>query len=424
MEKISSFVLPNDLTVIHAPKPTSLSVSVSLMAIAGCLYESPEEIGAAHFLEHLVFCGTEKYPDEMELAKLIDERGGIRNAYTNKETVEYFAKVLKDDAETAFEYLSEISIRPLLRSEDVEKQKKVIEQEIYRFKSDPEKLAPRLIYSLLYPGTRAGIFTTGEIDDIQKISREKILTYHKRAYCGANMVLTICGNISKQLAEDLSKKYFLDLNQGKKIDSVDINAELPQKTSLTLTIPNLKQTVLTLGQRGLKDDDPGHYAADLISVLLTRGKSSRLFHEIRERRSLAYMITGNNLSGRNIGIFTLQVGLAASRVQECIEVIKAETKRIISEKISDRELAKILSFIKSGIAFSFEDSLTEASYHSRSWCSNGRIETASEVISHYESVIKNPGLIQETAKRLFNQDPSVLLIGQEVGNLTDSHRNL
>ncbi|MCX6719316.1 MAG: pitrilysin family protein, partial [Candidatus Taylorbacteria bacterium] len=397
-------------TIVHIPRPGSLNVSLNLMAIAGSMYESLEEVGIAHFLEHLVSDGTEKYPDEKKLALLIDERGGIRNASTSKETIEYFVKILREDMEIAFEYLSEISIRPLLKEADIEKQKRIIEQEIYRFKSDPEKLAQRLIYSVIFPGTRLGSFSTGDVDDIKKISRSSILAYHRRTHCAKNMVLSVCGDISEEQIRVFTERYFADLVSGEKMPTIDPHA-MPKEQPTFQVVFDSRQAVLTVGYNGVRLSDERHYAADLLPMLLTRGRSSRLYHEIREKRSLAYVVSSNNFNGRNMGIFTIQVGLANDKITECLGIIKTELERIISEDISDGELHKALAFIRSGIAFSSENSLWEASYYSRLWCSTGMIRSINEELAYYESIIRNPNVLKEFWKKMFHVGPAILAIG-------------
>lgn len=409
--KISSFTISNGLTVIHTRRPNSLNVSMSLMVIAGSMYESSEEIGVAHFLEHIVSDGTEKYPTEKRLAELIDERGGARNAITNKETIEYVVKVLKEDSEIAFEYLSEISIHPLIRDEDVQKQKKIIEQEIYRFKSDPEKFAQRLIYSAIFPDTRIGGLTTGDVDDVKRISQSNILSYHYRTHCAKNMVLSVCGNISEEAVLVLARKYFGDLTSGEKLSPIDLHV-VPKNEPMLQIMPDLKQAILAVGYQGFRSGDKDHYVADILSVLLTRGKSSRLFYEIREKRALAYMVNSNNFNGRNIGVFTIQVGLANDKVSECLEIIKTELKKVTSSDLPEVELNKALAFIRSNIAFSFENSLFEASYYSRLWCFTGIVQPIERELDYYESIIHTPSLIQETAKKMFSVNPAVLIIGQ------------
>lgn len=408
--EVSYFTTSNGLTVAYCGRAESPNVSMSLMVIAGSMYESSDEVGVAHFLEHIVFDGTEKYPSDKELAALIDERGGIRGAITSKEFIEYTAKVLKEDSEVAFEYLAEIVTHPLVRENDVQKQKKIIEQEIYRFKSDPEKLSQRLIYSVLFPNTRVGDLNTGDVEDIKKISQPKVLSYHKRTHCAKNMVLSVCGNLSEEHVKALVEKYFGNMESGEKIATIDI-LPISAPDPKNIIVPNSRQAVVSIGYHSFKTDDLKRYAADLLLALLTRGKTSRLYYEIREKRALAYMVSGSNFNGRNMGNLILQIGLAPDKISECLDVINNELKAIASIAIPQTELNKALAFIKAGIDFSFENSLVEASYYSRMWCSTGLIRSVKQELAQYESIAKIPDFIKKTAAEVFTPNPAILVIG-------------
>jgi predicted Zn-dependent peptidase len=373
------------------------------------MYESADEIGVAHFLEHITFDGTEKYPDDQKFAAYIEDRGGFRGASTSKETIEYVAKVLKEDAEIAFDCLSQMVIHPLVREEDIQKEKKIIEQEIYRFKNNPEDYAPRLMYSALFPGTRMGALNTGDVDDIKKISRLGIVSYLNKTHCARNAVLSVCGNISEDHLRNLITTYFGNMKSGEKIPFIDVSV-MPKKDPLFETRQGLKQAVVAVGYQGFTTGDSRHYAADLLSRLLVRGKSSRLNYEIRERRALAYTIQGGNNSDRNSGTFTIRVGMAEEKISECFQVIREELKKIASEPILQNELEKALALVTSNIAFSFENSLAEASYHSDTWCSTGTVQTVNEELAEYKKVAGNPSLMQEVATKLFSPDPAVLVI--------------
>ncbi|HEY4503830.1 MAG TPA: pitrilysin family protein [Candidatus Paceibacterota bacterium] len=406
------FTISNNLTTIYTPRIGSPNISISVRILAGSMYESEEEIGVAHFLEHIVFDGTEKYPSEKEISELIDNRGGYRNGSTNKETVEYIVKVLKEDIETAFDYLSQIIISPLCLEKSIEKEKKIIEQEIYRFKSDPEKLAPRLIYSILFPGTRLGKLNTGDVDDINKIDRDKILSYLNRNYCASNMVISICGDTSKEYIKELIEKYFGKIPSGKKISPMEVkHFELKNGTHYIEIMPNIKQANLTVGYHGHKYNTNSResYAMDLISNVLSRGKSSRLVNEIREKRGLAYVVNSNNHTGRNFGLFTIGVGLAEKNIDNCLQIIDEQTADIHKNLLSE-ELDKAYTFIKVGLSFALENSLTEASMYSNMWCSTGILKSVENELAKYAEVANDRDFVKEVAKNIFSKNHAILII--------------
>jgi predicted Zn-dependent peptidase len=407
---ISSFVTSSGLKVAHIYRSDSLNTSISLRVLAGSIYESFDEIGVAHFLEHIVSDGTKKYPNKKSLVNLIEEKGGFRNASTNKETIEYLVKVLKEDSEVAFEYLSEIVINPLIKDEDIEKQKKIIEQEILRFKANPEEFSQRLIYSVVFPNTRLGKLNTGDVDDIKKINRKTIMTYHEKTHVANNMILVVSGNLSLEETKVFAERYFKSIKSSEKIQPVDSRSEPITEPQFELKTDS-KQSILNVAYKGFNSNDNRKYVLNLIFRLLLRGSNSRLFNEIREKRALAYSVSGSNAVGRNHGMFSIRVGISKDKIPECLNIINTELNKITSENISKDELAKSLAFIKAGQAFLFEDSLSEASYYSNLWCSSGEIQPFEEELKKYQLTSGNIELIQNTAKEIFSNNPSILIIG-------------
>ncbi len=412
-KETNTFTTDQGLTVIHTPRPTSGSISFSLRVIAGSMFENNDEIGVAHFLEHIVLDGTKKYPSKKLLSGLIDERGGVRNASTNKERIEYTVKVLKDDAEIAFDFLSQIIIHPLIFEEDISKEKKIIEQEINRIKSDPEKYSERLIYSGLFPGTRLGMLNTGDIEDINKLTRDKIVGFHKKTHSAKNMVLSIVGDISEDEVNAFVKQYFNELEGGSKILPIEISSNISGRPTI-VNMQGLKQTTLTLGYRSFPANTDESYALDIISKILMMGSTSRLRYEIREKMALAYALSGSNHRSRNYGIFTIHIGLDQNRVNECINAIKGEFDKIKNELISQEELNKAYTFIKSGQIFGFENSLTLASFYSDLWSTEEVSISVEDILAKYERIYNNPAYIQEVAKKVFSVEPVIQLIGSNI----------
>ncbi len=409
--KISSFITSQGLTVIHSFRPHSMNLACSLRVIAGSMYENPEEAGVAHFLEHMVLDGTEKYTTKKELSGLIESKGGFRNASTNKEGIEYQIMVLKEEAKAAFEYLSQIILYPLFSEDTIEKQKKIIEQEILRFKSNPEEFASRLAYSTLFK-SRLGGLNTGDIDAIRKITKNKLESFYARTHCAQNMVLALCGNITLDEAKSLAEHYFTELKPGSKIPLVEI-LPIQQKQAVYEVLPESKQSVLVLAYRGYASSDPDRYAALLLFQILLKGSTSRLNQEIREKRALAYSVNGMITSGRNLGLFLMRVGLAEKNVPLCLEVIQAELKKVSEQLLSQDEINKSLAQIKASLSFSFENSLTEAAYYANGWCSTGKIKEIHSELEQY-SLAADPVIIRDTAVKLFSQTPGILILGSKI----------
>ena len=403
----NSFTLPNGLTVIHSHRPGSALVAFSLRAIAGSLYEAPRETGASHFLEHIVSDGTQNYPDEMAIAGLIDGRGGYRNAYTNRETVEYVVRLLKDDLAVGFEYLAEISMRPLINEAAIAKQKKIIEQEVLRIENNPEQFAPRLLHAAMYPGTRMSTYVTGSIADVQKLNRDILVGFWRRTYVAANMVLAVCGDVTGEQVRELAQRYFAQLPTGSKVAPVVCPA-VPLKEPLYDRRTGVRQSILAVGFPAFAEDNPHRYSAQLLTHLLGSGKTSRLRHQIREQRGLAYSVSTFHSPGRVQGHLTICVGADEKNLAECLRLIRQETKDLAENLISEAERGKALAFAKSGLASQAQHAVAEASQRSWQWCLTGKILT--DELDTYALVAANPETIHQTAQRMFADEPAVAII--------------
>ncbi|MES3031260.1 MAG: pitrilysin family protein [Patescibacteria group bacterium] len=407
-QSISSFTLSNGLQVIVIERPQSLSVSLSFRIIAGSIYDVKGSEGGAHFLEHVVFDGTEKYPSEQKLSGLIEEKGGQRNGATGKETVEYWTKTMIEDVEVGFDYISQVLLHPLLKEVDIEREKKIIEQEINVFTADAEKYSQRAIFKILFPNSSLGKFNTGEIRDLQKITREKILSHMEATYKAGNAVLVICGDVPLEKIKNLAEKYFKDLKPGNRVAPPSAES-LPLKESV-IEYRDIGHSLLSMAFKTFPASDPRKYALDLIQSILTKGRTSRLFSEIREKRALAYVIGSYPIYTRANGGFVIRVGVTEQKIEETISVIKSELKKLTIELVSEDEIKKAYIMMKAHQAFILEDSLKKASYYSEMFCLTGSIKNLEEEYSLYEEVIRNPELIRETAKAIFAQDPAILIL--------------
>lgn len=397
------------LTVIHCGRDKSGSVSISLRVIGGSMYEKSDQVGVAHFLEHIVLDGTEKYPSKRQLSGLIEDRGGFRNAATNKDTIEYHVRVLNEDVEAAFEYLSQVVICPLISNESIEKQKKIIEQEILRFKSKPEDYADRAIYKVVFPGTRIGGLNTGDIEDIKSINKEAVAAFHKETHVAENMTISVCGDISVDDAKRLVSKYFRALKRGNKLDKQHISSEPILGITKEIKATS-RQVVVSVAYPGFSIDDRKTYAADIIMNILSRGSISRLNQEIREKLAMAYSLVGRNISGRNYGIIHIRAGVDKDRLREFIATIVNEMKKIASGDISEDEVVKAFVSIKAATVFNLEDGLKTASHFSNMWCLEGKVESINKELEEYFNVSKDLKFIKIVAKELFDKEPSFLVL--------------
>ncbi len=402
--------LSNGLTVILCDRPGCRSVAMSFRVRAGSIYEHAHETGVAHFLEHVAMDGSRRYPNERKLSDVIDLHGGIKNAVTNKDTIEYYVKVLKGDESFALEYLSQIVCESLISKESITKQKGIIEQEISRFKSDPERLSQRAVYSVVFPGTRLGSFNTGDVDDIRSLRWETVVAYAQVTHCGNNSVLVVCGDLKSSNIESLIQTYFGALPPGQTMSVPDIKAT-PLANPVTMHLNGAKQTVISAGFQAFPTGDIRRYAVDVLRYILCAPTSGRLSYEIRERQSMAYSIAGNSYHGRAAGALMIHAGVSPERVDDCIATMTNEFAKLSQTVPDSIELDRSYASIKARKAFLLEDTLGEASYHSYQWCTTDTTKTVEAELDAYKAVCADNECIRNTASSLFKDPPAILLVG-------------
>ncbi|MFZ5424377.1 MAG: M16 family metallopeptidase [Patescibacteria group bacterium] len=405
--EINRFQLKNGLQILHLPYKEVDSVTLSLKGFAGAVFEKENEIGVAHFLEHLVFDGTEKYQTSKKLDDVLDNVGGTSNAGTSKEYVEYWAKTLSQHKKLNFDYISQIVLHPLLRQKGIDKEKGVIEQEINRFKDSPEALSPRIAYKILFPNQRLGHFISGDIEDIMKIDKENINSFVNRTYNSNNFVLAVCGNIGLEETQDLAQSFFSNFKAGKKQ-----TAETPKKSlkqeSQTINKISLNQATLQLDYYGYDYNQSKKYALAVLSNIIGTGFSSRLFQLIRERNSLVYHI-GSYLSvGTNYGVFSIFAGLDEQNIDKTIDLINKEFKKIVKNGITAKELQKAKNTVKASFSFGFESASTRASYYSNLALFQPNIKSHLEELESYEKVTLDE--VKSVAKEILEQMPKITVI--------------
>lgn len=403
--------LKNGLKIIYIYAPDIKSVGISLRGLAGANHEMDDEIGIAHLLEHLVFNGTEKFNNPGEVDDYIEAVGGKSNAYTGHEYVNYQVKLLEEDIERGFVYLSEIALYPLLRPEDIAKEISVIEQEINRMKDSPEYYVPRALPKLLYPNHRMKEIVTGDIEHINKINQEKIKKFRERTYVAENFALAVCTSKDKQTVIDLAEKYFGHMKSGKKqkTSQPDISNKLDIKIE---NKENLQQAVLAIGFNGFPYNSEQVTAQKLIAQILGDGTLSRLYTSLREKHGLCYVASAYNLIGSNYGNLNIYVGLAEKNIPKALELIKEELNKISTEEVPEKELDRVKNSLVASFIFDFEDSLDTAEYYTHHALLNETSKNHLEEVEKYKAVTSAE--IKKVAKEMFSKNPKILIVSSKL----------
>lgn len=408
-------ILKNGLRVITIPMPSFESATVLVMVGAGSRYETAKNTGISHFLEHMAFKGTKKRPDAMSISSVIDGMGGEFNAFTGKEITGYYIKSASNHIETCLDVLSDMLQNSKLDSEEIEKEKGVILEERNLYEDTPSRKIGDLYEELLYGDTPMGWDIVGTPKVIKAITREDFVSYMGSLYSPDNITVVISGGIDTAKTEALVDRYFASMN---KFDIFRAIKVIDEQTSPKVLIKTKKteQVHFALGFRTVPSEHPDHYALEVLAAILGGGMSSRLFHEVRERRGLGYYVRTSSDSYTDCGSLVSTAGVDPKRVKDAITVILSEYHALKDGKkpVTQEELLKAKEYLKGHFVLDLEDSRSVASFYAHQELLETHIETPKEVLENIDHVSIED--VHRVAKQYFKKETLNLAL---VGNFTD-----
>lgn len=393
--------LKNGLTLITISLPHLDSVT-SLVAVgAGSRYESKKINGISHFLEHMFFKGSRKYPTAEMIATLVDGIGAVNNAFTYKEYTAYWIKSASKHLELAVDILSSMIKESLLAEEEIEKEKGVIVEELRMYRDNPQRYVWDLYERLQFGDQPLGWDIGGDEKTISSLVRDNFVSYMDSLYSSKNMVVVFAGKFTKDIKK-LAGKYFLDLPQRQRQQFVPFKKVTQSKPKVNIFYKKTDQANLILGVEGLDRYDDKKYAVRLLSIILGEGMSSRLFIQIREKRGLAYHVSANHESYIDTGSFTVYAGLKLEKVLEGLEVIVAEILRTIPERVTDDELKKAKEQVRGRLAIRAESTNFLAEHFGTEFVLDRELESFDQYLKKIDEVSADD--IKEVAEKLFKLD--------------------
>ncbi len=390
-------VLPNGMRVLTQSMPTARSVSVALFVGVGSRHENEEQAGLSHLLEHLVFKGTRGYPEAGGLSEVIEGSGGSVNASTDRELTVYSSRVPRAQAARGLEVVAELALRPLLRRSDLVAEKPVIIDEIRMYVDSPSDHVFTLFDELLFGGHPLGREIAGTPRSVRRATRASTAAHWRRWYRPPHLVLAVAGAIDHEEVlraaagwwDDQTRDWLADAaaGDGSPIPLPGLHApELGQAGGVRVVHRRLSQGNLCLGMPGSSRDDPDRWALDLLGAVLGDGMSSRLFLELRERRSLTYDVSTFASTYADCGTFGVHAGFDPDQAQRVVVAIRDQLERVVQEPISGAELDRALAYTRGRLELRMEETGAVAS-----WLGSGesllpRIMTVEEVVERLESV--------------------------------------
>jgi predicted Zn-dependent peptidase len=372
--------LPNGLRIVTDRIDTVDTVSLGIWVDVGTRHEAPEVNGAAHFLEHMAFKGTERR-SARDIAEEIEAVGGHLNAYTSRESTAYYAKVLKEDAALALDMLADILLHSSFDAAEFERERAVILQEIGQANDTPDDIIFDHFQERAFPDQAMGRPVLGSPEVLRSLSREAVMAYLRDHYGAARMVLSASGNLDHDRLVELADKLLSGMPAERAIRSEParyVGGEHRQEREL-------EQLHIVLGFPGLTLGDPDYYAASVLSTAFGGGMSSRLFQEVREKRGLVYTIHSFTHSFRDGGLFGIYAGTGEAEADELVPVLCEETLRL-ADGLAPVELARAKAQMKAGLLMSLESTGARCEQMAQHMLIHGTPFDPAEMVRHIEAV--------------------------------------
>ena len=390
--------LHNGLRVLTASMPHTHSVSASIYVGAGSRYETPEQAGLAHFLEHLCFKGTESFPSPQEISQAIDGVGGSINAATDRELTVFYCKVAEPHAALALNVLGDLVRRPLFDPAELEKERKVVIEELAMVADSPNQQVDLLLDETLWPDQPLGRDVAGNESSVMGLNRDMAFDYLHRQYVPNNIVISVAGAITHEQVVEHIERSLGDWQRG--VPGGWFPAANGQTAARAAAkYKSTEQAHLSLAVRGLPLQHPERYALSLLSVLLGEGMSSRLALELREERGLCYDVHSYASYYQDAGALTIYAGVDPADATEALQAILAELTRLRDEPVAEEELERAKELMKGRLLLRMEDTRVVSDWLGAQDLLAGRVRTVADVTKLIDRVTNAD--VQRIAQQLF-----------------------
>ncbi len=408
-------VLKNGLRVICEPMIGAQSTFVGVWVKAGSANERINEWGISHFIEHMVFKGTQRRSAQ-QISEETDFVGGQANAFTSRDCTCYYSRTLPEHMELSFDILSDIYHNPKMDKRDIALERGVIKEEISMYEDCPEDLVQDRLLASCYPESAIGREIAGSFESVDGIQRKDLLDYMERYYTPDNTVITVCGKFDEKEAIEFSEKYFGVKTSVFKGDRIITPAFIPAKESWE---KDIEQAHLCISYPSVPmKDDKLFYTLSALSNIFGGSMSSRLFVKVREEKGLCYSVYSYSSQTEASGLFSVYTGLNVNCLDSAEEVIFKEIDRLLKNGITDYELTKGKEQLKAAILMDMENPSSRMSALGKDLLIYNRIQPIEEMVSDINSITKKD--IDEAAHMVFENEYArgVLLPSEAVKSLT------
>lgn len=386
---IERYTLPNGLRVWVQPRPDTQSVAATIVFRAGSRYETPATSGISHFVEHMLFTGTERWNEE-ELKQVISARGGVENGFTTFEETGYFAQVADDEVDVALEWLDQLVFHPTFPAEKVEKERQVIFQEkggrYGRIINTFDRLGfgyelPREVRRTLFPESKLGRRIIGEDDSLESLTRDDLLAYYRNYYTPENAILVVAGNVEPAQLRSLIERTFGDAERSGRPEPL-AEPPLPDGQDHRVVVRGpvaLDQKIVMAGARTVGEDHENRWPLEVLAEYL----DTMLTEEIRYERGLVYSLSAYNRFYQNAGYFVVITKSKSDNANRILDIIDEHIERVRRGDIDAERLADAKRAFKGRRALGLEDNLSRARWLA-GWAM--RIDNETPIPSYEENI--------------------------------------
>ena len=382
MSEIFKETLDNGVRVLCEPLTYVGSVSVGLWCMTGSANERDDEAGVTHLIEHMLFKGT-KTRTAKQIAEEIEGRGGMLNAFTDKESTCYYCRSLDRDVEVAIDVLAEMVTGSLIAPADLEIEKHVVLEEIKRSEDEPSDHVHDLHLQYRWPGHALGKPVIGTPQSVASFTHNDLAQYIERRYTGGNVVLAVAGNVRPPEVVEAANKHLGSLRPG----GDKLQMPRPKGVASNHEVgKEVEQVHFCIGADAYSFYDEDRYAAMVLDATLGGGMSSRLFQEVREKRGLTYAIGSYSLTYSAGGSFTIYGGTGPDKWQEVQKVVRDELDKVIEGGVEPGEMAKVKRALAGNLVIALESMSTRMMRMTRNEIVYGKEVTVEDVLARIEAV--------------------------------------
>lgn len=397
-ENIQTTTLDNGIRVVSETVDTVQSISVGLWVGVGSRYETAGQRGISHFIEHMLFKGT-THRTARQIVEEVESRGGSLNAFTNKEHTCYYAKALAEDTPIVLDVLCDQLRNSLLDPEEMDREKKVVIEEIKREFDTPEDYVDDVFTETLWSSHPLGRPTVGSVRSVSALTPDDLRAYMTTHYTPDRIVVAAAGNVSHDEIVALADRMLGDMTGARHTRK----HRAPEPSGASRTVRRKTEQVhFCIGCPGYSESNDDRYALTIINVVLGAGMSSRLFQEIREKRGLAYSIGSYYISYIEGGVFAVYGGTSPETFDQVLELTRTELDEVRKGALTESEIARAKTQIRAAMVLGIESMTTRMMRMGKFLVYTNRVEPLSEMLAKYEAVSADD--IGRVANELFTEE--------------------